>query len=287
MKRSADVAFAMPVLEYKGFLYATLDFTDADDLKSNDQKVFKSLAPGWELVPEEQDIIENVVGKFSWGTSALVLTTGNSYCTNNCMGRSGLVVTDALMHKDGRYKPNINGHFFMRVLARCPLSKRETQSKVQLGGRLWTSRRFTDVTVRSDGKEFHCHCAVLCDASKVFERMFASDFQEKTSRIVDIFDAKPCVVEEMLSFIYTGELKEDFPDLVELAVLADRYALESLLLACAKPLYDKLSISTAPRVIRAFKIFKDQPEPLGSIWDRLQQRVAADPAICSAVMAEV
>lgn len=283
MKRSADVAFTISAVEHGGFLYSTLDHIDPDSMDFKDQGQFKSLPRGWELVPDDQDIVDNVVKKFTWGTGALVLANGHTYTTE--YGQH--VSSDRLLQRDNRYKPKTNADHFMRVLIRCPSKANPPQSAVQLGTRLWKSRRFTDCTLRCEGEDFHCHCAVLCDASNVFERMFTSNFQEATSRIVEIVDAKPPVVEALLSFIYNGTLKENFTDLVELAVLADRYSVEAVLVACAKPLCSNLSPSTAPRVVRALKIFKDRPEPFGSIWKELQQKVAADPAICGAVMAEV
>merc|ERR1719478_942907 len=91
---------------YKNRKYAALDWTATEQRGIGCQQSYKALPSGWELAPQENDIIQNVVAKHPWGTHCVVLAKGGSYCAkhystpgNNCGGNT-------LATSGSTYKPS-------------------------------------------------------------------------------------------------------------------------------------------------------------------------------------
>ena len=62
--------------------------------------------------------------------------------------------------------------------------------------------------------------------------MFTYDTIEKQTNRVDITDASPSAVGNMLDFIYHGKMTIDNADFEELLLLADKYQMETLKTFC-------------------------------------------------------
>ena len=77
---------------------------------------------------------------------------------------------------------------------------------LQTYGNLLESGRLSDVTLNVNGKEFKCHRVILAASSPVFATMFECDLNEKRLNQVDIVDIDEKTFQELLRFIYTGEV---------------------------------------------------------------------------------
>ncbi len=99
---------------------------------------------------------------------------------------------------------------------------------------------FTDLTILTRGKTFRVHKVVLASQSKVFERMLEADMCEKHHGEVVVSDITPDVMEDLLTYFYTGTapnikslardllLAADKYDLLRLRVLAENELMMSL-----------------------------------------------------------
>jgi len=63
---------------------------------------------------------------------------------------------------------------------------------------------FSDVTLVARSKEFKAHKVILAVQSSVFRAVFESEMMEGKSNRVEIDDREEEIMEEMLTFIYTG-----------------------------------------------------------------------------------
>lgn len=66
--------------------------------------------------------------------------------------------------------------------------------------------KFSDVTIKVKGKQFQAHKAILASRSKVFEAMFKVDCIEKKENMTKIDDVEPEVFQEVLNYIYFGQV---------------------------------------------------------------------------------
>ena len=62
-----------------------------------------------------------------------------------------------------------------------------------------------DVTLVAGEKEFRAHKLILSGRSPIFAKMFEHDMKEKSTNTVEIDDIEPEILEEMITYIYTGD----------------------------------------------------------------------------------
>ena len=96
--------------------------------------------------------------------------------------------------------------------------------------------QFTDVTIDCQGKMFHCHKAILAGRSPVLEAMFSSNFKEGMGNKVEVKDIAPDIIEEMLRFIYSGEVWNLKEVAANLLVAAEKYQVTDLKNLCEESL---------------------------------------------------
>lgn len=98
---------------------------------------------------------------------------------------------------------------------------------------IWESGKYSDFTVIGGGgvngetKDFKVHKVVLASQSSVFAAMFENDMKEKRSGQMIIEDFSAETVEEMLEFLYTGELKS-YENGINVYSIACIYDIETL-----------------------------------------------------------
>mmetsp|Transcript_12258 Transcript_12258/g.38715 ORF Transcript_12258/g.38715 Transcript_12258/m.38715 type:complete len:414 (+) Transcript_12258:91-1332(+) len=97
--------------------------------------------------------------------------------------------------------------------------------------------------------EFRVWSKLLCAWSDVFAAMFAHDFKEQASGIVEIVDFSPAAVEAFLRFLYSGRL--DVGLLPEVWALADKYAVAALREVCDEQVADALAPRNACEIYAA------------------------------------
>ncbi|XP_065209119.1 speckle-type POZ protein-like [Planococcus citri] len=108
----------------------------------------------------------------------------------------------------------------------------------------------SDVTLSVNGKDYPSHRIILAARSSVFSALFASDLPENEKNHVVIADVEQEPFEEMLRYIYTGEMANLNEWAPELLPLADKYDLGELKKACEEILLDKLSIKSAAKLLK-------------------------------------
>jgi Leucine-rich repeat (LRR) protein len=101
---------------------------------------------------------------------------------------------------------------------------------------LWTSKDYSDFIVvvggEEESKEFPVHKCVLAMQSEVFAGIFNNDMEEKKTGKMIIEDFSLDAVEGMLSYMYTGDIKEIIA--MDLYAIANKYGVKNLKSATEK-----------------------------------------------------
>lgn len=114
---------------------------------------------------------------------------------------------------------------------------------------LWMKKTLSDVTFECRGKTIKGHSLILSSGSPVFAAMFKHEFQEKEKKVVEIKDIKSNVFEQLLQYMYTGEIDFKCIDAAELMVAADKYEVDSLKEECASYLSQDITVENASRYL--------------------------------------
>ncbi|XP_075154155.1 speckle-type POZ protein-like [Haematobia irritans] len=111
---------------------------------------------------------------------------------------------------------------------------------------LFRMGKFSDVTVRVQGKSYPAHKAILSLRSDVFAAMLDHDSMlENTSNQIVIEDFDYRVIQEMLRFIYTNKAPNIDEMASDLLAAADKYDLTYLKVMCESVLYRDITIDNA------------------------------------------
>ncbi|KAL6953836.1 hypothetical protein U1Q18_046966 [Sarracenia purpurea var. burkii] len=117
-------------------------------------------------------------------------------------------------------------------------------------GSLLKNGKFSDVTILVNGTEYPVHKTLLVARSSVFSAMFKQNgMLESENNRIEITDIGENVMEEMLRYIYTGnveKLDELAGDLLE---AADKYDLGKLKTMCENALISNLSVDSAAETL--------------------------------------
>eukprot|EP00928_Gymnodinium_smaydae_P071312 TRINITY_DN54937_c0_g1_i1.p1 TRINITY_DN54937_c0_g1~~TRINITY_DN54937_c0_g1_i1.p1 ORF type:complete len:279 (+),score=53.35 TRINITY_DN54937_c0_g1_i1:35-871(+) len=259
--------------------YETLDSTRPNKSRAGFQKEFLPLPKGWEVAPDEEDIVANVIAKHPWGTHVLVVASGAGYYTTS-LGTDdagSMYSTDLLESKNGFLKPRTSA---LRILIRKPLSARKRKAFVNdMVQTLWTTKSFADCDVVCDSVSTRCHCAILAAASPVLSAMLSGEMQEAKRRRVEVQSFEPKVVESFLRFIYTGEFTDECDHLIDLMVLADFYQVVELVEACCEELKHSLTADNIVKIIRTVRNSRDKSERLQAYWKEILKAVATNESL--------
>ena len=119
-------------------------------------------------------------------------------------------------------------------------------------GMLFNNEKLSDVTISLTGqkRKLHVHKHVLAKKCKVFEAMFSHDMLESKNKSVDIEDVSYEAMQEMLRYIYTGEIFDitdsTFLDLIK---AADKYQILDLKVRCENDIAKQLTTENALSVL--------------------------------------
>eukprot|EP00092_Neocalanus_flemingeri_P014553 GFUD01015702.1.p1 GENE.GFUD01015702.1~~GFUD01015702.1.p1 ORF type:complete len:350 (-),score=76.69 GFUD01015702.1:121-1170(-) len=103
----------------------------------------------------------------------------------------------------------------------------------------------SDFRIICCGKVIKCHKIILCARSSVFKNMLSGETLENLNGEVIMNDSTVEPVEEMLKYIYTGEIPEKLDVLnLDLLYLTEKYQLIPLKFACGGSIVSSLTIST-------------------------------------------
>jgi len=134
---------------------------------------------------------------------------------------------------------------------------------------------FYDVTVICGDKEFKSNKALLASSSWVFRRMLETDMTEKIKNEINITDAKPEIIEDLLDYLSNGLIPEDFDTkAVELIHVAEKYDLEALLEACENSLANNLSVETVIDTLITVDLYVPKSEHREKILDFINSKAA-------------
>ena len=87
--------------------------------------------------------------------------------------------------------------------------------------------------------------------------MFTHDTKEKQTNQVDITDASPAAVGNMLDFIYHGKMTIDNADFEELLLLADKYQMYTLKTFCIVSIANYVSTENSGRLLKLASAIND------------------------------
>ena len=103
----------------------------------------------------------------------------------------------------------------------------------------------SDVIVTAGDREFKCHKAVLSARSVVFKNTFAHNTVESVTNRIVIKESPAQAVEDMLKYIYSGDVPDDYQSLtIELLHIANMYQLSHIVEACLKNFVESLDVAS-------------------------------------------
>ncbi|KAL8697919.1 MAG: hypothetical protein Q9201_006852 [Fulgogasparrea decipioides] len=70
------------------------------------------------------------------------------------------------------------------------------------------SGKYSDLTIKCRGREFHVHRVVLCTASKVFATACDGAFKEAQNGKIDLSEDDPGAIQRMLEYLYSADYDE-------------------------------------------------------------------------------
>jgi speckle-type POZ protein len=112
-----------------------------------------------------------------------------------------------------------------------------------------TTGRTSDIALYVGHREFNAHRFVLCARSPYFEGLFASTMRDAAADGHTIPDTEPDVFEQLLLWLYTGEVAEGALQakgmLEHLLMAANRYECGGLKLLCEAKLCEGLTVENA------------------------------------------
>ena len=120
---------------------------------------------------------------------------------------------------------------------------------------LWSAAQnghCTDVQLVVGERVFPVHKIILAARSPVFNAMFSNAMTESTSGIVNITDVDPDVLEQLLRFMYTGELHHSASCSKRLAAVADKYQVETLQNLCQHGI-DETRVEDLPQILMSMR----------------------------------
>ena len=103
----------------------------------------------------------------------------------------------------------------------------------------------TDVDLEVSGKTFKGHKLILAAVSPVFEKMFQGNSHEHQNNRVIIEDVDADVFEELMTYIYSGQLPHLKEMVSDLLAVADKYSILPLLEICMTDLLKNMSVDDA------------------------------------------
>jgi len=103
----------------------------------------------------------------------------------------------------------------------------------------------SDVKVIAGDKQFKCHKVILCARSEVFKNTLGPNTLESHTNTIVIKETPAQAVEDMLKYIYSGDIPENPDSLTsDLLHIANMHLLQPLVEACLKNIVDNLDVSS-------------------------------------------
>jgi len=114
-------------------------------------------------------------------------------------------------------------------------------------------KKFCDVEVVAGNRVIKAHRVVLSASSPYFEAMFSAGLVEEQKDSIQIHCIPSNTLQEIVDFIYTGQLSVTQENVQDLIVAADMLELKEVVLGCTKFLKRELHVSNAFGIYRFAK----------------------------------
>ncbi len=106
-----------------------------------------------------------------------------------------------------KHRKQWRNQFYKRSLSMLPFFDAAHAVNLLRGiHELRAERKFFDVTLCAEGKEFHCHRTVLAAASTYFRAMFAGTLRESVMDRVVLHEVSAELLGLLVDFCYTGRV---------------------------------------------------------------------------------
>lgn len=134
---------------------------------------------------------------------------------------------------------------------------------------------FYDLTVICGEQRLKSNKALLASSSWVFRRMLETDMTEKMKDEINIKDATPEIIEDLLDFLANGLIPKDFDSkAVEMIHVAEKYKLETLIVACENSLINNLSVDNVINTLINVDLYLPKSEHRQKILDFINSNAA-------------
>ena len=125
---------------------------------------------------------------------------------------------------------------------------------------------FNDVTIVADEQSIPCNKMVLSCYSKFFETLFRANFKEKHHNPVEIHGFDGQIVKLIIDYIYSGSIKIEINNVMDIISASDYFLLDSLKHFCFEFLESELTAENCLKLICASILYKP-----GSCLDKAYQ----------------
>lgn len=108
---------------------------------------------------------------------------------------------------------------------------------------------FSDIVLEmNNGKKLKAHKNILAARSPIFFEMLATDAKKNTFEI-EIKDVDYEIMKEILSFMYTGKIKNIKQEAISILVAANKFALHTLSTRCQETLSESVQVENAFEIL--------------------------------------
>eukprot|EP00929_Paragymnodinium_shiwhaense_P063548 TRINITY_DN31743_c0_g1_i1.p1 TRINITY_DN31743_c0_g1~~TRINITY_DN31743_c0_g1_i1.p1 ORF type:complete len:312 (-),score=24.69 TRINITY_DN31743_c0_g1_i1:51-986(-) len=152
-----------------------------------------------------------------------------------------------------------------------------------LGADLHKKRKYTDAFVCCGGQQIPVHRAVLARSSEVFDTMFESGMREGSESSINIVDAPPEAVQQMIEFMYTGDgIKETH--LVPVYALAKKYMMPNLAQEVGRKLVSSVGSGNLSEYLRSVRLHARSGDTEASqLWQLLMKKLDDEKLLVGAL----
>ena len=115
---------------------------------------------------------------------------------------------------------------------------------------------FNDVTIIAKKQTIPCNKMVLSCYSKFFEKLFQTNFKEKHQNLFKIDDFDGQIIELIIDYIYSGSIKIENKNVMDIISASDYLQLDALKQLCFEFLESEVTAENCLKVIRASILYK-------------------------------
>ena len=106
------------------------------------------------------------------------------------------------------------------------------------------NRDNTDITLLCEEEKFFCHSVLLKARSPVFFHMLEEDI-----KVIEIENTSPSIMDDIIKFIYTGQVTITKEKMVDLVVAGQKFELSGLLGKCLENFKNQTDFDNATEVL--------------------------------------